>query len=910
MNVHQSATSIKQYISSWKRLLCYFYRVRVDDPFEQSMFHITAAQRHAFTELCQMAQTSTGRTLSPSSSVGDDADPSREPCTPNDGERERQHKMVDRITLQLCNALLQHRTTEAGGFQSAILSFCAAASRQPSQTWMSENQCASLLSEMIYCGQLVILAESERQYVDGEVTDAADALHALCAQWMHNDSKGPLGDMLRLRLYAMAVARDVVFPGHIRWRRDGETLMYHDLTYRISDLATEIDYCVEQAQLILHRDLCLNIPDLPTFNLNDLEDNWDVRGKGDSFLTDVRNAAMFEGYENWLFERIAASPDLYHVVVQHANDHDTAEDQIRSSFAREHDIAVQTFMSYIAIGLHNGSGQGGRLEEFRSLLWCNTLGSLRNLFVHDGFLLFILRDHKSLHRTHASRYPVRFLLPEMGQLLVQYLVLVLPLRRLLAAEVQIPANVSEYLFHDGDKVWTAETLTKIGVRVSQQAHGTPVNMSAWRQIAVAIAVKKFSGTDYQADLDMPTDPDDDLGGKSILDSWGGAMADVFHVQATHSVRTGNRIYGGTINFERGLTDAGLQEYVKASRLWHQLCRPHMLRQQAGHRRQASTQPVQSVHAPLRQKLAHRERPTRHRLRWGTEQVQYAMQQLLPRATSVAFRSVHQEQLIEAIVTGCPEGVGVLATGEGKSWAFLLPSCLPRAAMTIVVVPLAAPKADMVRRCEEAGISFAVWDRSQDSKQYTGTPLLFVSVEQAVRRRFRTFMMQLDAIEGLDRVVFDEAHLVLTASSYRPKMALVQQLRQLHCQVVFLTATLPPTMQAPIRVATVVEAAPSDSFRQLSTRHSLSHQTKQRRQSRCLRGQERSTDDGHLSDGSLRSVDRLHRHQERGRRPQRPTVMPEILLRLRQCGRETASDGAVASRFQHGDGRHKCLWDGY
>lgn len=46
------------------------------------------------------------------------------------------------------------------------------------------------------------------------------------------------------------------------------------------------------------------------------------------------------------------------------------------------------------------------------------------------------------------------------------------------------------------------------------------------------------------------------GGKSILDSLGGAMADVFHLQAARSVQTGNRAYGGTINFNSGLTDAG------------------------------------------------------------------------------------------------------------------------------------------------------------------------------------------------------------------------------------------------------------------------------------------------------------------------------------------------------------------
>jgi hypothetical protein len=37
-----------------------------------------------------------------------------------------------------------------------------------------------------------------------------------------------------------------------------------------------------------------------------------------------------------------------------------------------------------------------------------------------------------------------------------------------------------------------------------------------------------------------------------------------HAQFGHSVRVGNQAYGGTINFQEDLTDAGLQEYRRVS----------------------------------------------------------------------------------------------------------------------------------------------------------------------------------------------------------------------------------------------------------------------------------------------------------------------------------------------------------
>lgn len=75
----------------------------------------------------------------------------------------------------------------------------------------------------------------------------------------------------------------------------------------------------------------------------------------------------------------------------------------------------------------------------------------------------------------------------------------------------------------------------------------------------------------------------------------------------------------------------------------------------------------------------------------------------------------------------------------------------------------------------------------------------MSVDQAIRSCFRAFLGQLNATKGLDRVVFDKAHLILTASYYRPKMVLVRQLRSLFHQVIFLTTKLPLVIQLQFKV---------------------------------------------------------------------------------------------------------------
>jgi CRISPR/Cas system-associated endonuclease/helicase Cas3 len=82
----------------------------------------------------------------------------------------------------------------------------------------------------------------------------------------------------------------------------------------------------------------------------------------------------------------------------------------------------------------------------------------------------------------------------------------------------------------------------------------------------------------------------------------------------------------------------------------------------------------------------------------------------------------------------------------------------------------------------------------------------VTINQAVRPKFRQFINRLHMANQLDRVVFDECHLVVTAVLYRPVMALLPQLRDLEVPMVFLTGTLPPFMLVEFERAMLLRGA--------------------------------------------------------------------------------------------------------
>lgn len=77
------------------------------------------------------------------------------------------------------------------------------------------------------------------------------------------------------------------------------------------------------------------------------------------------------------------------------------------------------------------------------------------------------------------------------------------------------------------------------------------------------------------------------------------------------------------------------------------------------------------------------------------------------------------------------------------------------------------------------------------------PLVIVSAEAGCTERFVEYVGLLNSRQQLDRIVVDECHLTVTASSYRRSMSQLRwQVRSVPTQTVWLTVTLPPVFEEP------------------------------------------------------------------------------------------------------------------
>ncbi len=88
--------------------------------------------------------------------------------------------------------------------------------------------------------------------------------------------------------------------------------------------------------------------------------------------------------------------------------------------------------------IHMTSGLPARGPELLAVRWCNT-ELLRNIFICEGYIMLLVAYHKLEWRVGA-RAVARFLPPAVGNLVVKFIVLVLPFARILRRALHVLQN--------------------------------------------------------------------------------------------------------------------------------------------------------------------------------------------------------------------------------------------------------------------------------------------------------------------------------------------------------------------------------------------------------------------------------------------------------------------------------------
>jgi hypothetical protein len=423
----------------------------------------------------------------------------------------------------------------------------------------------SILSQLIYDCQMVVLAQVLAMARDDRDADIGAMIVDIRDQWLLDDTKGPVAELLKNRLFSMEEGPSRRFP--VRFSSDGQTLDWANVTLHLSEFHRIIFEGIAEAQRIFDEELCLSSRSspacgIPRLDLGLLVDDWDATAEGESFLTDPQNASYFDPLDDWLFRRVLESQVLFKTFWSQTA---TGTWVVCADAVQRYEDAVQRFLHALTVPFYIGSGQQGRLTDFLDLRWRNSTQLTRNLFLRDGQMLFILDNHKNWSISTLYRWPVRYLLPEVAQLVTQYLAIVQPFRQFLHREAPGFGAVSDYLWSRGLDHWEEDAMTRVVVDAGQRILGKHIPVQYWRQITKGIARKKLEDPEMFMLIEEDGEHDE-------TDHATGSMAGAIHWQEAHKRRTMFRFYDGPMNYQGGLTDAEFDEFRRAGQLWHQLAR--------------------------------------------------------------------------------------------------------------------------------------------------------------------------------------------------------------------------------------------------------------------------------------------------------------------------------------------------
>ena len=175
-----------------------------------------------------------------------------------------------------------------------------------------------------------------------------------------------------------------------------------------------------------------------------------------------------------------------------------------------------------------------------------------------------------------------------------------------------------------------------------------------------------------------------------------------------------------------------------------------------------------------------------------------------RIPSARFRSLEQREAMVAIAERRSDLAIVLRTGCGKT-AVAMGPILNEKGYTLWIAPLRALLSETKHRLQKAGIQVCKPETASSRVQAVGNVLL-VGPEDIAKVEVYNAVFRLDRAKLLNRIVLDEAHLVVLGWHYRPCLSVIQALQhtRVECPRVLLTATAPPGLLDYICTGTGVE----------------------------------------------------------------------------------------------------------
>ena len=800
----QETSTIERYGMFWSQLILFLLRIQLHERSTLDNRLMKADPGGSLGKLLDEAQHagevlagSNTQRLSFTDCLNDQAG------LPTDTAKRRSDARTLRVAVDRLSIALVQQYSDGSAFSLYVVAYSATRTLDKHGAWYAADEYRPFLSGMIHCMQLWLLSHClQQQMRQDPPSTLQDLVRAQCQLYMVNTTPGPIAELSCWRLLCHAARNDNPRPPVTTLTDDCMVVNHADVELRLPQWRKALETLLREAANILNDTLLFGLQGLADYPVESLHDNMAERRPGLSFLDDPRN--QLHTVRDNVLQHLFSQPDLrrrFFLAEAPPTSESGAEQQqsqsvrINPAEAAGYSHANKQFLQLLAVLIVMTAGLPPRRKELLGVSWCND-GNPRNVFIYDGLVALITTYHKSQWRV-GSRPVARFLPPYLGNVLVRYLIYIPPVLRFLdhCSQAAPPRGL---LFSTGEVVWHPDRLSAAMTSLTRQTMGISVRYRQWRHMAIALDRRLLQGVGCQAhgvDTDPRGNPDDSSDSDLDADHRSHARprriaGNAHHWQAAHTTNTNVSHYGNSSAPVGHLTDTLLAEFCSVSRQFHQLAHVQAFEATANDRKRPGSPSAEPSYREKRSSLLASRFHLRQKL-WTWPAVERGLKVVFGPTAIVRDRTQREALLLLASWT--PESIIVLPTGGGKSTLYLVMSCLQAADVTIVIVPLIALRQDLIRRCREAGIPYWHYNNvdRMEERLHAVPPLVFVDVESATTKQFVAFLQQLHHSGRVDRLVLDEAHLVLTSTPYRANLGWLGTLRQVPCPFVCLTATLPP-----------------------------------------------------------------------------------------------------------------------
>lgn len=660
-----------------------------------------------------------------------------------------------------------------------------------------------------------------------------------------NGQPTPLDRLLHMRSFGMSISFNRKTIARVSWKSGYQEVCIDQAHFTMTELRDLVHGLLETCKERLVRQLMYlqEESQLPELELGRLHDNPAELVEGWSFFDDTRNVSSFppNGREGWLWDRMLSETHIKDELLQVSKTYLGADLSLNAKAVEEYFRSVKQFKEELIVLCHLSAGAPARGPELLSIMHQNGEDSRaqRGVFIHDGLVELVVSYHKGFSLSQKLKIIHRYLPREVGEVLVYYLWLVEPFVRYLQQASRGQLDFSTHL-------WEPESEQEDMIDIDQESEAsseeesTQAGRSTPRRESQQTRARSKSGSEWEQSSEGEGEEDHSRAGRpqwrrqpkrvqrdpmNVDGFWSTnrlkrvmkreiflrigvefspaqwrqvypailrmhlqtqEMKDfVDHIysskamssqmtQSAHSQWTEDNVYGISVHENPLATFSVQRQFRQLSHTWHQFLQfPSAV----------SSDPLAAADLQKTRELTEASRWAR------LKQVDLTAHLQKLTHPQAQFRGL-QHQALQAIVARQSRVVVVMQTGGGKSLLYILPASCSVDSITVVVVPLVSLLTDQIRRCKQAGLRVARWG---EHKAVRMAQVVLVTPESAVTKAFGRFLLEKISAGLLDRIVIDECHILLDSiHGWRPKVLHLSQLVEKGCQLVYLTATLPPS----------------------------------------------------------------------------------------------------------------------